>query len=84
LTTGNVDVALTVGTTQLPSVARKSLLVRNDQSHLFVLSDGRLEERIVALGPALGERVSVVRGVKPDDKVVVSELAELSNGQTVQ
>jgi RND family efflux transporter MFP subunit len=78
------DVALTVGTIQLPSVARKSLLVRDDQSHLFVLSEGRLEERIVALGPALGERVSVVRGVKPDDRVVVSELSELSNGQAVQ
>ena len=78
------DVALTVGTTQLPSVARASVRVLNDQSRLFVVNNGRLEERVVALGPELGERVSVVRGVKPEDKVVVSELSELSNGQAVQ
>jgi membrane fusion protein, multidrug efflux system len=78
------DVALVVGTTQLPSVPQKSLLAGDDQSRLFVLADGRLEERIVALGPKVGERVSVTRGVSLEDKIVVSELSELRNGQQAQ
>lgn len=78
------DVALIVGTTELPSVPQRSLLPGDDQSRLFVLADGRLEERIVALGPRVGERVSVTRGVKVEDRVVVSELSQLSNGQRAQ
>jgi RND family efflux transporter MFP subunit len=78
------DVSLVVGTTQLPSVPQKSLLAANDQSRLFVLADGRLEERIVALGPKVGERVSVTRGVTVEDKIVISELSQLSNGQQAQ
>jgi membrane fusion protein, multidrug efflux system len=78
------DVALVVGTTQLPSVPQRSLLATDDQSRLFVLADGRLEERIVALGPKVGERVSVTRGVRLEDRIVVSELSQLSNGQRAQ
>ena len=78
------DVALVVGTTQLPSVPQKSLLAADEQPRLFVLADGRLEERIVALGPKVGERVSVTRGVALADKIVVSELSQLRNGQQAQ
>lgn len=78
------DVALIVGTTQLPSVPQKSLLAADEQARLFVLADGRLEERIVALGPKVGERVSVTRGVALEDKIVVSELSQLSNGQRAE
>jgi membrane fusion protein, multidrug efflux system len=78
------DAELRVGSERLPSVPRASLVTRADQSRLFVVSDGRLEERIVALGPALGERVSVQKGVKLGDQVVVSELSALGNGQKVR
>jgi membrane fusion protein, multidrug efflux system len=78
------DVELTVGSQKLPSVPKGSLVTRDDQARLFVVSEGRLEERVVALGPALGERVSVVRGVNLDEQVVVSDPTELRNGQAVE
>jgi membrane fusion protein, multidrug efflux system len=78
------DVELEVGSQKLPSVPKGALVSRDDQSRLFVLNGGRLEERVVALGPALGERVSVVKGVSLEDKVVVSDATRLANGQVVQ
>jgi membrane fusion protein, multidrug efflux system len=78
------DVELSVGSQRLPSVPRSSLVTRGDQARLFVVQDGRVEERVVALGPALGERVAVLRGVGPEETVVVSDPDKLQNGQAVQ
>lgn len=78
------DVELAVGTQTLPSVPRAALLARDDQARLFVVQDGRAEERVVALGPSLGERVAVVRGVSANEAVVVSDTRQLQNGQAVQ
>jgi membrane fusion protein, multidrug efflux system len=78
------DVELNVGSQKLPSVPKGALVSRDEHSRLFVLNGGRLEERVVALGPALGERVSVVKGVSLEDKVVVSDATRLANGQVIQ
>ncbi len=78
------DVELSVGSQQLPSVPKAALVTRNEQSRLFVVTGGRLEERVVALGAPVGERVSVLRGVNVNDQVVVSDPSTLANGQTVQ
>lgn len=78
------DVELEVGSQKLPSVPKAALLSRDVQARLFVLNGGRLEERVVALGPSLGERVSVVKGVNLDEKVVVSDASRLANGQVIQ
>jgi membrane fusion protein, multidrug efflux system len=78
------DVELLVGSQTLPSVPIASLVSRQDQARVFVVAGGRLEERVVALGPKLGERIAVLRGVNINDSVVVSDPTQLSNGQTVQ
>jgi membrane fusion protein (multidrug efflux system) len=78
------DVELVVGSQKLPSVPKGSLVSRDAQSRLFVVAGGRLEERVVALGPTYGDRVSVVRGVNLDDQVVVSDPSQLRNGQAVE
>jgi membrane fusion protein, multidrug efflux system len=77
------DAELRVGSQQLPSVPRAALVPRGGQAHVFVVSDGRLEERVVALGPAVGERASIKRGVKEGEQVVVSDPNALGNGQKV-
>jgi RND family efflux transporter MFP subunit len=78
------DVQLVIGTQVLPSVPKRALHVKDDQTRLFAVVAGRVEERILALGPPLGDRVSVLRGVTAGDPVVVSEVAGLSNGQKVR
>jgi membrane fusion protein (multidrug efflux system) len=78
------DVSLNAGSQQQPSVPKSALVVRNDQPRVFVVTGGRLEERVVALGPALGERVAVLRGVNVNDQVVVSDPSALINGQSAE
>jgi membrane fusion protein, multidrug efflux system len=77
------DVELAVGSERLPSVPQRAVTELDDQARLFVVVDGRLEERIVALGPKLGERASIRRGVKEGEQVVVSDRAGLGNGRRV-
>lgn len=77
------DVELTVGSERLPSVPVTAVSELDDQARVFVVVDGRLEERIVALGPKLGERASITRGVKAGEQVVVSDHTGLGNGRRV-
>ena len=77
------DVELTVGSERLPSVPATALSELDDQARVFVVVDGRLEERIVALGPKLGEKASIKRGVKAGEQVVVSDRTGLVNGRRV-
>lgn len=78
------DVELVIGSEKLPSVPAKSLRIQDDQARLFVVTAGRLEERVVALGAKVGDRVAVVRGVKEGELVVVSDDPNLANGRKVR
>jgi RND family efflux transporter MFP subunit len=78
------DVELVTGSQRLPSVPKHAIIEQDEQARVYVVAAGRLEERIVALGPSVGERVSIRRGVKEGEPVVVSELAGLSNGRKVR
>lgn len=78
------DVELVVGTQKLPSVAAKAVRELDDQARVFVVTNGRLEERIVALGAKVGDRVAIARGVKDGEQVVVSDAAGLANGRKVR
>jgi membrane fusion protein, multidrug efflux system len=78
------DVELTIGTQRLASVPKRALVEQDDQSRLYVVAAGKLEERVVARGPAVGERVAILRGVRDQERVVVSDLSALDNGQKVR
>jgi len=77
------DVELTVGSERLPSVPASAVTELDDQARVFVVADGRLEERVVALGPKLSDRASITRGVKDGDQIVVSDRTGLGNGRRV-
>lgn len=77
------DAELVVGTQSLPSVPKRALVASAEQARAFVVVGGRLEERVLALGAEVSDRVSVRRGVAVGERVVVSELAGLGNGQPV-
>lgn len=50
---------------------------------VFVVKDGKAEERIVRTGVALGERREVADGVKEGESVAVTNLERLENGAPV-
>ena len=78
------DVELTTGTQKLPGVPNTALLLREGQAHAFFVVGGRLEERILSLGPSVGDRVSVVKGASVNDQIALGPLEQLANGQRVQ
>jgi RND family efflux transporter MFP subunit len=78
------DVELRVGTERLAALQKAAIFERDGQSHAFFAVNGRLEERVLATGPALGEQVSVRTGAAAGEHVVVGDLAALSNGQRVR
>jgi membrane fusion protein (multidrug efflux system) len=78
------DVSLVTGTHKLPSVPDASVFERQDKKRVFVVTDGRLEERVVQYGPEVAGRLSIENGVKLGDKVVVGSLTGLLNGARVE
>lgn len=77
-------VQLEAGTQDLPVISSKSLLERDGRFVAFVDVDGRLEERIIQVGEALGEEKSISRGIAAGEKLVVAPTHELKNGQRVR
>jgi membrane fusion protein, multidrug efflux system len=74
---------LDVGTQNLPVVPSQSIIERDGKNVVFVAVEGRLEERIVHVGDALGEEKVILRGVAAGDKLVVAPSETLKNGQSV-
>jgi len=92
--TDNKDHVLLPGmfvTAELPvgevtsAVVPATALVRHkaDQS-VFAVVDGHLEERVVQLGPKVGELVAIADGVKKGEQVVVSPPPAAADGQQVE
>lgn len=80
--------------------ARSSIITRTDSkavivpdisiitfaglTKVFVIADGRAQERIVELGTKSGKAVEVVNGVKDGEAVAISALNRLENGSPVK
>ena len=78
------DVALSTGMRKLPSVPLAAVFERQDKRRVFVVKDGRLEERVLQPGPETNGRLSVESGVKAGESVVTANTDRLINGARVQ
>ncbi len=78
------DVALTTGTEKLPSVPLSAVFERQDKKRVYVVSEGRLEERVLQAGPEVNGRLTAHAGLKEGDVVVTGKLAGLGNGTRVE
>jgi len=60
--------------------------VRNDggQPVVFVIEDKIVDRRTVSVGRSIGTDIEIMAGVNPGDRVVVSDLEGLSDGQKVR
>lgn len=77
------DVSLQTGARSLPSVPAAAVFERQDKKRVFVIKDGRLEERVLQEGPVVDGRLAIESGVKTGEKVAVGNIATLLNGQIV-
>ena len=68
----------------MPVVPRTALVEEGARRKLFVVSDGRLEERFVQVSDGAGESVGVVAGVRVGERVVAVARPELRDGQKLQ
>jgi membrane fusion protein (multidrug efflux system) len=73
-------VELQVGTKLAAVVPSSAVVVREDTVRVFVVRDGRIEARVVQLGPRFGDEVAVLRGVTRDERVVSKPGEEVKNG----
>jgi membrane fusion protein (multidrug efflux system) len=76
---------LQLGDQPLPVVPRAA--VKDDgsgQRRVFVVRDGQLEERLVQLGEAVGQNVSVLSGVRAGERVVAVARDDLRDGVKLQ
>jgi len=78
------DAALSTGSEKLPSVPKSAVFERQDKQRVYVVADGRLQERVLQVGPEVDGRLTAHSGVKPGDKVVSGNLGALTNGAKVE
>jgi membrane fusion protein, multidrug efflux system len=73
-------VELQMGRRLAPVVPSSAVVVREGASRVFVVRDGRIEERAVQLGPKVADEVAVLKGVAPDERIVREPGEEVKNG----
>lgn len=75
---------LAIGETKLPAVPTSSVK-KNEagDAHVYVVAEGRVQERVVQLGGETDGQVGVVVGVKAGEQVVVKPGADVRDGVPV-
>jgi membrane fusion protein (multidrug efflux system) len=81
-----VTAHLTIGEATRPVVPKSALVPAPPAQAVFVVVDGRLQERVVETGPGLtdGDVVAILDGVKKGDRVVLHPTREMLDGMAVE
>ncbi len=77
-------VELVTGEEKLATVPQKAVFQRDGKPRVFVVANGKANERVVVLGPEKDGAVAVRQGLAPDEEVVVDPPAGLANGRAVE
>ena len=75
---------LAVGEEKLPSVPEQAITGAKGSPRVFVVKDGRVEERIVREGDRDSGRVAIVSGLRPGETVVVGPGGDVKDGALVR
>jgi membrane fusion protein, multidrug efflux system len=77
------SVRLSTGDEKKPVVPTSALTTRDGKPTAFVVVDGRIEQRIVQTGDALGDETAIMRGVAEGEHIVLTPAPTLKNGVRV-
>ena len=72
-----------VAEVKLLLVPQSAVLKRGQMEIVFVAKDGKAALRLVKTGKVLEGRVEVLSGLEEGEQVIVSESAQLTDGQPV-
>lgn len=75
---------LSLSSAELPLVPKTALKRDGTTQRLFVIADGRLEERVVQVGAARGDLVAIESGVKVGERVAKVATQEMKDGVQVR
>ena len=78
------DTARTSSSSVTLSIPRSALVQKEGKSSVFVLDGSHVRLQEVQLGRDLGDRVEVVGGIGPNDKIVTAGPEGLTSGQRVK
>jgi membrane fusion protein (multidrug efflux system) len=79
-----VTARLALGEDAVPAVPKSAVKVDGAQRRVFVVVDGRIEERIVQAGEERSGSIPVFNGIKPGDRVVENLTADVRDGARVK
>jgi membrane fusion protein (multidrug efflux system) len=79
-----VTAKLPVGEVTLPVVPANAVVHSDENDSVFAVVEGHLQERIVQLGPKVGEVVALADGVKKGEQVVVSPPPGATDGEQTE
>jgi membrane fusion protein, multidrug efflux system len=79
-----VTAHLPIGESTRPVVPKSALVAVEPAQAVFVVADGRLQERVVETGTTLDDGVAVLDGVKKGDRVVIHPTPDMLDGMAVE
>jgi membrane fusion protein (multidrug efflux system) len=79
-----VIVQLPIGSANLPVVPKSALMQTEDGTTVFVIADGRLQQRAVQPTVAVKDGIAIAEGLKKGEKTVVNPASNLKDGARVQ
>jgi len=79
-----VTAKITLGEQTLPTVPATAVRAEGALKHVFVASEGRLEDRLVQAGEAQDGHVPIVTGLKAGEQVVAELRPDLRDGAKVK
>jgi membrane fusion protein (multidrug efflux system) len=79
-----VTARLSLGEQTLPAVPEPAVRPEGTLRHVFVVKDGRLEDRLVQVSDTVKGLVPIVSGIKAGEPVVAELTADLRDGTRVQ
>ncbi|HVZ75397.1 MAG TPA: efflux RND transporter periplasmic adaptor subunit [Polyangia bacterium] len=79
-----VQAHLALGVQSLPAVPAAAVRTEGSLKHVFVVQDGRLEDRLVQVADVVDGHVPVLSGLKAGEKIAAEATPELRDGAKVQ
>lgn len=79
-----VTVQLPIGDQKLPIIPKNAVVESDDGTTVYVVANGKLEQRAVQTTIAIGDGIAIAEGLKKDDRVVVNPAKDLKDGSRVE